>query len=177
MDEETPPNPSSERSKQRVVAENAWLKFGADHDVPVSVLRLSGIYGPRRNQFMALKAGRARRIVKEGQVFNRIHVADIAGVLDLLGSQKLPGVWNVTDDLPAPAEKVVEYCASLMKVDPPEAIAFENATMTPMARSFYGESKRVSNAKIKNAGYQFKYPNYEQSFASMWEDGSWMDDN
>ena len=133
----------------RVLAEQDWLSFGREAGVAVAVLRLSGIYGPGRNAFVNLAAGTARRLVKPGQVFNRIHVADIAGALKHLAGHSTAGIFNVTDDLPAPPQDVVAYAAEVMGVEPPPEIPFETAQLSPMARSFYGENKRVSNAAIK----------------------------
>lgn len=161
VDEETPCKPVSKRSVQRVVAEDAWLSFAGKHNLPVQIFRLSGIYGPGRNTFENFKKGKARRLVKPGQVFNRIHVADIAGVLESAMNRPSTRIFNVTDDEPAPPQDVVAYAAKLLGVDPPPEIPFETADLTPMARSFYGENKRVSNKRIKEElGYTFRYPNY-----------------
>ncbi|WP_157014326.1 SDR family NAD(P)-dependent oxidoreductase [Mesorhizobium xinjiangense] len=173
VDEETPCSPVSRRSRERLEAERAWQALGAETGLPVAILRLSGIYGPGRNPFVNLAAGTARRIIKPGQVFNRIHVDDIAGALSHLARNTLGGIYNVTDDLPAPPQDVVEYAASLMAVEPPPAIAFDEAEMTPMARSFYGETKRVSNAKLKQSGYAFTYPDYKAALDAMWRADNW----
>ncbi|MFP5077858.1 SDR family oxidoreductase [Rhizobium sp. YIM 134829] len=173
VDEETPLHPVSDRSRERVEAEAQWLAFGEAAGLPVAVLRLSGIYGPGRNGFRNLAEGTARRLVKPGQVFNRIRVEDIAGATRFLIERGLGGIYNVTDDEPAPPQDVVAEAARLMGIDPPPEIPFETATLTPMARSFYGENKRVSNAKLRDAGYAFLYPNYRQSLAALWEAGNW----
>jgi nucleoside-diphosphate-sugar epimerase len=173
VDEATEPRPVSERSIQRLAAERAWHAFAKERNVPLSILRLSGIYGPGRNAFVNLAAGRARRLVKSGQVFNRIHVDDIAGALAFLAARRHDGILNVTDDLPAPPQDVVAYAASVMKVDPPPEIDFETATLSPMARSFYGENKRVSNAAIKALGFVFAHPDYRSAFDRMWAEDSW----
>ncbi|HWK15752.1 MAG TPA: SDR family oxidoreductase [Rhizobiaceae bacterium] len=165
--------PRPGRSDGRLAAEQAWTAAGHEAGVPVALLRLSGIYGPGRNAFANLAAGTARRIVKPGQIFNRIHVADIAGALDLLAEQELDGPFNVSDDEPSPPQDVVAYAAGLMGVEPPPEIAFDEAEMTPMARSFYGETKRIANAKLKAAGYVFQYPNYRTAFETMWREGNW----
>jgi len=165
--------PRPGRSDGRLAAEQAWTAAGRAAGVPVALLRLSGIYGPGRNAFANLAAGTARRIVKPGQIFNRIHVADIAGALDLLAGRELDGPFNVSDDEPSPPQDVVSYAAGLMGVEPPPEIAFDDADMTPMARSFYGETKRVANAKLKTAGYAFQYPNYRVALDAMWRDGNW----
>jgi len=152
VDEESECRPVSKRSIQRVDAERAWSEQATRMNVPLSILRLSGIYGPGRNAFVNLERGTAKRIVKQGQVFNRIHVDDIAGALAHLSETETGGVFNVTDDQPAPPQDVVRHAAGLMNVPPPPETPFAEAEMTPMARSFYGESKRVSNAKLKAAG-------------------------
>ncbi len=168
VDEETPCRPVSKRSVQRVAAENAWLSFAREHDLPVQIFRLSGIYGPGRNTFENFKKGTARRLVKPGQVFNRIHVADIAGALKLAINRPSTRIFNVTDDEPAPPQDVVAHAAELLGVDPPPEIPFETADLTPMARSFYGENKRVSNKRIKDElGYTFRYPNYRVALKDL----------
>lgn len=173
VDERTSPRPVSERSRQRVRAEQEWQDFARERGLPLSILRLSGIYGPGRNALVNLAEGRARRLVKPGQVFNRIHVDDIAGALAFLAERRHDGILNVTDDRPAPPQDVVAYAASVMEVDPPPEIDFENATLSPMARSFYGENKRVSNAAIKALGYAFRYPDHRAALERMWAEDSW----
>jgi nucleoside-diphosphate-sugar epimerase len=175
VSEEAPLSPVSARSKERVEAEEAWMALGASAGIPVAVLRLSGIYGPGRNGFCNLDAGTARRLVKPGQVFNRIRVEDIAGSVAFLMEKGLGGVFNVTDDEPAPPQDVVLEAARLMGVEAPPEIAFETAELSPMARTFYGENKRVSNRKLRQAGYTFLYPNYRQSLRQMWEEDCWKD--
>jgi len=165
--------PRPGRSDGRLAAEQAWTAAGHEAGVPVALLRLSGIYGPGRNAFANLAAGTARRIVKPGQIFNRIHVADIAGALYLLAEKELDGPFNVSDDEPSPPQDVVAYAAGLMGIEPPPEIAFDEADMTPMARSFYGETKRIANAKLKATGYAFQYPNYRTAFETMWREGNW----
>ncbi len=176
IDETTPCNPSSGRSKRRVEAEDAWLDLGRERDIPVAILRLSGIYGPGRNAFVNLRDGTAKRLVKPDQVFNRIHVDDIAGALWHLASGRIGGVFNVTDDLPAPPQDIVAYAAGLMGVAPPPEIPFETADVSPMARSFYGENKRVSNSRIREAGYAFRFPDYRAALDALRSDGSWAGD-
>lgn len=175
VNEKTTCRPVSKRSVMRVEAEQAWLKLGEEIGRPVAILRLSGIYGPGRNALVNLESGTARRLVKPGQVFNRIHCDDIAGALwQLVGSNK-GGIFNVTDDDPAPPQDVVAYAASLMGVEPPPEIPFETAQLSPMARSFYGENKRVANAAIKAAGYSLRFPDYRAAFDHMWASGDWRD--
>jgi nucleoside-diphosphate-sugar epimerase len=173
VDERAECRPVSNRSRLRVQAERRWLDAGTAARIPVAVLRLSGIYGPGRNAFVNLESGTARRLVKPGQVFNRIHVADIAGALWHLAQARMGGIFNVTDDEPAPPQDVVAYAAGLMGVEPPREIAFETATLSPMARSFYGENKRVSNAALKAAGYLIRFADYRAALDQMWEEGDW----
>jgi nucleoside-diphosphate-sugar epimerase len=175
VDETSDCRPVSKRSVMRVAAEQEWLALGRATGKPVAVLRLSGIYGPGRNALANLEEGTARRLVKPGQVFNRIHCDDIAGALWHLAENNLGGIFNVTDDEPAPPQDVVAYAAGLMGVEPPPEIAFETAELSPMARSFYGENKRVSNAAIKAAGYGFAFPDYRSALERMWADGSWRE--
>ena len=167
VDEGSELRPRSERSKARVAAENAWLELGRTRGVPVAIIRLSGIYGPDRNNFVSLKNGTAKRLVKPGQVFNRIHVDDIAGATKLLAEKRLGGIFNVTDDEPAPPQDVVLAAAEMVGAEPPEETDFAMAELSAMARSFYGENKRVSNRKIKDAGYTFRYPTYREGLASV----------
>jgi nucleoside-diphosphate-sugar epimerase len=173
VDEDSECRPTSRRSIQRVEAERDWMALGAARGVPVAVLRLSGIYGPGRNALVNLENGTARRIIRPGQVFNRIHVGDIAGALEHLGVNRLGGVYNVTDDLPAPPQDVVEFAASLMGVAPPPEVAYAEAEMTPMARSFWGENKRVSNKRIRSTGFSFDWPDFRVALNRMWSESSW----
>lgn len=173
VDEDADLEPISERSRERVIAEQEWLGAGERIGVPVAILRLSGIYGPGRNQFLNLENGTARRLIKEGQVFNRIRVEDIGRFTQFLISLNYGGIYNVTDEEPAPAQDVVEYAARLMGVPVPPDIAFESAELSPMARSFYGESKRVSNAKATALGFEFLYPDYRESLTQMWNENAW----
>lgn len=173
VDEEAPPTPLSNRSRERVLAENQWLDAGVRNNIPVAILRLSGIYGPGRNPFVNLANGTARRIVKRDQVFNRIRVEDIGGATAFLLKRGLGGVYNITDSNPAPSQDTVEYAARLMGVPVPADIVFETAELSPMQRSFYGENKRVSNARIRGLGFEFLYPDYPMSFDQMWEEDAW----
>ncbi|KAB2692274.1 SDR family oxidoreductase [Brucella pseudogrignonensis] len=173
IDETAPLAPTSRRSLERVEAESAWEALSERHGTPVALLRLSGIYGPGRNAFVNLERGTARRIIKDGQVFNRIHVDDIAGSLRFLAGTNSGGAFNITDSEPAPPQDVVAYAAELMGVAIPPEIPFEQADLTPMGRSFYGENKRVSNQRIKALGYDFIYPDYKAAFSAMWRDDHW----
>ncbi|MBU2533149.1 MAG: SDR family oxidoreductase [Alphaproteobacteria bacterium] len=172
VDEDTAPEPSSERGRRRLNAENSW-RFAAElhANLAMQVFRLPGIYGPGRSGFDKLRDGNARRIIKPGQVFNRMHVDDIAGALLAAIDGAEPGfaVYNLSDDEPAPPQDVVAFAARLMGVAAPPEVTFDAAEMTPMARSFYGENKRVSNKRMKSElGYQLKFPTYREGLADIW---------
>ncbi len=170
VDEETPVAPRSERSIRRAAAEQAWLDFGAEHDLPVMVFRLSGIYGPGRSPFDKLRAGTARRIVKPGQMFNRIHVDDIAGAVFAGLRRPRAGVYNITDKEPAPPQDVVAHAAHLLGVPPPPEVAFEDAELSPMGRSFYGENKRVACAKAQRMlPWRLRYPTFRDGLEALLE--------
>lgn len=166
VDENTPPAPASRRGEWRVRAERAW---SAIPGLPLHIFRLAGIYGPGRGPFAKVRAGTARRIVKPGQVFSRIHVDDIAQVLAASITRPDPGaIYNVCDDDPAPPQAVIEYAARLLNLPVPPAIPFDQAEMSPMARSFYGESKRVRNDRIKiELGVTLKYPDYRTGLRAL----------
>lgn len=175
IDETTPAAPLSRSSKQRHAAEQAWLELGRKTGQAVHIFRLTGIYGPGRNAFVSLARGTAQRIVKPGQVFNRVHVDDIAATL--VASLRRPrggAVYNVTDDEPVPPQDVVAYAAQLAGIDPPPEIPFEAAQMSPMALSFYAENKRVSNHLIKNElGVRLRYPTYREGLAALYTAGEY----
>jgi len=169
VDETSPLEPSTARGQARQEAETGWLDLWREHGLPVHLFRLAGIYGPGRNQVETVKAGTAKRIVKRGQVFSRIHVADIAGILRSSMARPNPGsAYNVCDDEAAPPQEVVAYAAQLLGAAPPPEIAFEDAEMSVMAKSFYAESKRVKNDKVKQElGYEFIYPTYREGLKSL----------
>lgn len=171
VDEDCPAQPQSERGRRRLQAENDWLEWGAMHAVPVQVFRLAGIYGPGRNQLVSLQEGTARRIDKPGQVFSRIHVDDIASVLRASMRKPHAGrIYNVCDDEPAPPQEVVAYAAGLLGVSAPplEPYAEARSTLSPMAASFYQESKRVSNHRIRQElGISLAYPTYREGLSAL----------
>ncbi|MEY8803274.1 SDR family oxidoreductase [Leisingera sp. XS_AS12] len=166
VDEDTPLTPASVRGEWRQRAEAEWQ---AVPGLPLHIFRLAGIYGPGRGPFAKLMAGKARRIVKPGQVFSRIHVEDIARVLIASIMQPRPGaIYNVCDDDPAPPQDVLGYAAELLGLPVPAEVPFEEAGMTPMARSFYGENKRVSNRRIKeDLGISLLYPSYREGLRAV----------
>jgi nucleoside-diphosphate-sugar epimerase len=168
VDEAAPTRPINRRSKLRVEVEAQWRAYAESRGLPLMILRLAGIYGPGRSAFDRLRDGTARRIVKPGQVFNRIHVDDIGRVTALAAQRRLGGVFNLADDEPAPPQDLVAYAADLLGVPPPPEIAFETAEMTPMARSFYSDNKRVSNRAIKQAlGIELLHPTYRQGLDAI----------
>lgn len=171
VDEESPLTPASARGAERVAAERGWQALAAEHGLPLMIFRLAGIYGPGRGPLEKLRAGTARRIVKPGQVFSRIHVEDIAQVILAALDRPHPGaVWNLCDDDPVPPEVVLEHAARLLGLPVPPAEDFATAAMTPMARSFYGESKRVANARVKrDLGIAWRYPDYRAGLAALLE--------
>ncbi len=165
VDEATPLTPGTERGVARVRAEAGWQALG----LPLHIFRLAGIYGPGRGPFEKVRDGSARRIIKPGQVFSRIHVEDIGAVLEASITQPNPGaVYNVCDDDPAPPEDVLAHAATLLGLPPPPEIPWDQARMTPMALSFYAESKRVRNDRIKNElGVRLTYPDYRSGLAAV----------
>ena len=158
VDEESALRPVHARGEWRVAAEAAWRASG----LPAHVFRLAGIYGPGRSAFDRLRAGTARRVMKPGQVFSRIHVADIAQALLASIARPAPGrAYNLADDLPAPPQDVLTYAAELIGLPPPPEVDFEAADLSPMARSFYAESKRVANGRLREElGLRLLYPDY-----------------
>ena len=163
IDEDTAPR-ASYRSQLRLQIERDWLALGERSAKAVQIFRLSGIYGPGRNPIVKLRTGTATRLVKPGQVFNRIHVDDISGILMASIEAPRPGaIYNVTDDEPAPPQDVVVHAAALAGLTPPPETPFDPAKLSPMAASFYGENKRVANGLIRSAlGYRFRCPTYRE---------------
>jgi nucleoside-diphosphate-sugar epimerase len=170
IDETAPTRPINLRSKQRVEAEEAWRTYAEARGVPLFIERLAGIYGPGRSAFDKLREGTARRIVKPGQVFNRIHVGDIGRITALAALARLEGTYNLSDTEPAPPQDLVTYAAERMGVAPPPEVPFETAPMTEMARSFYSDNKRVSSKRILEAlGTTLQYPTYREGLDAIWE--------
>ncbi|MEC7176734.1 MAG: SDR family oxidoreductase [Pseudomonadota bacterium] len=171
IDEETPAGLLSERGQRRVAAEAQWAATG----LPMHYFRLAGIYGPGRNSLRALQNGTARRVVKQGQVFSRIHLVDITRILEASMANPNAGrAYSVCDDTPAPPQDVVTYAAELMGVSPPALQDFATAELSPMARSFYGENKRIRNNRIKDElGVSLEYPDYRAGLSALWESGTY----
>ncbi len=170
IDETAATDPLSARSAERLDAERAWRALAARADKPLAILRLAGIYGPGQNALVNLRRGTAQRIVKPGQVFNRIHVADIAQAIEAACARRANGVFNVSDDEPAPADEVVAFAASLLGVVPPPLVSYAIAekSMSPMAKSFYGEVKRAKNDTMKRElGVRLRYPTYREGIKAL----------
>jgi nucleoside-diphosphate-sugar epimerase len=164
VDETTPLAPTTARGAARVQAEADWTALG----LPLHIFRLAGIYGPGRGPFEKVRDGSARRIHKAGQVFSRIHVDDIANVLHAALVRPRPGIYNVCDDDPASPEDILGLAAELLGLPPPPIVPYEQADMTPMARSFYAENKRVRNDRIKAVlGVKLDYPTYREGLAAI----------
>jgi nucleoside-diphosphate-sugar epimerase len=169
VDEESDLAPSGDRGRRRVVAEAGWLDLHRRRGVPAHIFRLAGIYGPGRSALDTVRQGRAQRIDKPGQVFSRIHVADLAAVLRASMARPDPGaIYNVCDDDPAPPEAVIAHACALLGVEPPPLVPFDTADLSPMARSFYDDNKRVSNRRLKEVlGVALAYPSYKDGLQAL----------
>jgi hypothetical protein len=170
VDEATPPNPMSQRSQWRLEAENGWQAFAAERGIALQIFRLAGIYGPGRNPLERLLAGQERRIEKPGQVFNRTHIADIAAIVEagIRAGSKASGIFNLTDDEPAPPQDVIAFAAELLGMPAPPLVPWEGADLSPMARSFYAENKRVRNERIKrDLGVTLAFPTYREGLSAL----------
>jgi len=172
VDESMKPEPRNARTEARVAAEKEWLAFGEETGCPVQIFRLAGIYGPGRSAFDKLRDGTARRIVKQGQVFNRIHVDDIASTLEASIARPRQGaIYNIADNYPAPPDEVIAYAAELAGLPLPPAVPFEEAELTPMARSFYEGNRRIANHLIKSElGVQLAFPSYREGLVAVLRD-------
>ena len=169
VDEMSELTPSTERGEKRLKAETDWLSLYEESQLPIHLFRLAGIYGPGSNQLEKVIAGKARRRIKDGQVFSRIHVDDIVGILMASMNNPHPGrAYNLCDDEAVPPQDVVTHAAELLDVEPPEEVAFDPDNMTPMGLSFFAESKRVSNRRVKTElGYKMKYPTYREGLKAL----------
>lgn len=169
VDEESDRMPTGPRGKRRVKAEDAWVNLWQKRELPVHLFRLAGIYGPGRSALDTVRQGRARRIIKPGQVFSRIHVEDIVSVLKSSMERPNPGTaYNLCDNEAAPPQDVITYACELLGVDAPPTLDFENADLSDMARSFYQDNKRVSNARIKeDLGIRLAWPTYREGLRGL----------
>lgn len=170
IDETTACGSTQERSRLRLEAEMHWQQFASKRGLPLSVLRLSGIYGPGRNALVNAMQNSARMLIKPGQVFNRIHVYDLAQATLLAARARHDGVLNITDDLPAPPQEVIRYAHDLLGKSYPQAQQFDTADISAMARSFYSENKRVSNRLSKSVlGLTYSYPTYRHGLDALYK--------
>lgn len=171
VDEKSELRGASERSKRRIAAEENWRALAKSHDLPLIIFRLPGIYGPGRSAIDTVRAGRAKRIFKEGQVFSRMHVEDIAAVLEAsMQNPRAHDLYNLADDEPAPPQDVIEYACGLLGVEPPPLIPLEEADLSDMAKSYYADNKRVSNQRMKNAlAVTLKYATYREGLKSIFK--------
>ena len=169
VDESSDLRPVGPRGRRRVEAEEGWLDLWRRHGRPVHLFRLAGIYGPGRGPFEQVRTGTAKRVIKPGQVFSRIHVDDIVQVLEASMAKPRPGAaYNVCDDEAAPPQDVIVEASRLLGLTPPPEIPFETANLSPMARSFYDELKRVSNRRIRDElGVRLRYPTYREGLAAL----------
>lgn len=163
VDESVVAEPSSKRGSRRARAEAQWIALFQSHHLPVHIFRLAGIYGPGRSALDTIRAGLARRVDKPGQIFSRVHIDDIVDVLLASMARPNPGaIYNVADDCPAPSHEVIAHACEMLGMPVPPLIPYEDADLTPMARSFYSDNKRISNERIKNElGVTLKYPDYK----------------
>jgi nucleoside-diphosphate-sugar epimerase len=175
VDESSESHSLSQTAKVRLNAENAWLSLAQNHQLPLHIFRIAGIYGPQRNALTRLAQGKTQTIYKENHFFSRIHVADSAAIL--LASITKPNpisVYNVADDEPAPSYEVDAYAAHLLNIPAPEKIPFELATVSPMTKEFYSHHRRVSNDRIKQElSVQLMYPSYREGLSNLYETGDY----
>ncbi len=170
VDEAAPIRPVHQRGVRRAEAEQAWNEIGETVGVPVTVLRLPGIYGPGRSAFDQLRAGTAKRLVKPGQIFSRAHVDDIAQAIEAALALETGAVLNIADDEPAPPQDVVTEAARILGVDPPPEESFEAASsrLSPMALEFYSANRRIANGRMKEElGLTLRHPTYREGLRAI----------
>ena len=173
VDEDSALEPTGDRGCRRVAAEQGWRELAAAHALPLHIFRLAGIYGPGRSALDNVRRGTAKRIHKPGQVFSRIHVDDVASVLEASIARPNPGAaYNLCDDDPAPPAEVVAHACELLGVAPPPIVPFAEAELSPMGRSFYRDSKRVANRRIKDElGVTLRYASYRDGLKALLDQG------
>ncbi|AHA28343.1 NAD-dependent epimerase/dehydratase family protein [Candidatus Liberibacter americanus] len=174
VSENTPLNPISCSATRRFEAEKKWLLISKRLNIKLAILRLAGIYGPKRNPFINICKKNAVRIIKKEQVFNRIRVEDVAKCVVFLMNKNIEGVFNISDDEPSPPQDVIMEATSIMNIEPLIEIDFDKANISHMMRSFYADNKRVSNKKIKSIGFQLLYPNYRISLQQLWDNNNYI---
>lgn len=173
VNEESELRGTSERALRRIEAENAWRGLAQENNLPLIVFRLPGIYGPGRSALDTVREGKAKRVYKEGQVFSRMHVDDIAAALEAsMERPRLYDLYNLADDEPAPPQDVIEYACKLLGVEPPPLVPIEQAALSSMAKSFYADTKRVSNSRMKNSlGLTLRFPTYREGLDDIFRTG------
>lgn len=171
VDEDSNLYPTTDRARRRIRAEADWASFGAEWSLPVTIFRLPGIYGPGRSAIDTVRAGKTRRIYKEGQVFSRMHVDDIAAAIAAsLEGPQTHDLYNLADDEPAPPQDVIEYACKLLGVEPPPLVPIDDADLSEMAKSFYADNKRVSSKRMKEAlGITLAYPTYREGLEAIFK--------
>ena len=169
VDENSALKPSSDRARRRIAAEADWAGLAVEYELPLIIFRLPGIYGPGRSALDTVRAGKARRVYKDGQVFSRMHVSDIAAALHAsMDGPDAHDLYNLADDEPAPPQDVIAYACELLGVDPPPLVEIEDADLSPMAKSFYADNKRVSNKRMKETlGITLAYPDYREGLRAI----------
>ena len=167
IDEDAPDRPDTHRGHSRFAAEEAWRAIAAERGVPLCILRIAGIYGPGRSNFDALRDGRAQRVVKPGQVFNRVHVADLGRITAAAAEKRLEGTLIASDDEPAPNAEVIAHAAHLLGVTPPPEIPYDQAELSPMARSFWADNKRLRSRRRGELGIDLLYPTYREGLKAI----------
>ena len=172
IDETMPAEATSARGRRRIVAEQDWLALGAHRATRTQIFRLAGIYGPGRSAIDRMREGNAHRVVKPGQVFNRIHVDDIAAaVIAGIDGRGAEQIYNVTDDEPAPPQDVITFAAGLLHMPPPPEVPFEDAQLSPMAASFYADNKRIRNDRLRqDLGVALQFPTYREGLRAILAD-------
>lgn len=167
VDDRAPTEPSTQRGRERLAAERGWTAWAAARGAGAALIRIAGIYGPGRSVFDALAQGRAQRVVKPGQVFNRIHVADLGRIAAAALLRGATGPIIAADQEPAPAPEVMVHACRLLGIEPPPEVSFDAARLSPMARSFYAETKRLRPGRLAELGVTLRYPTYREGLAAL----------
>jgi nucleoside-diphosphate-sugar epimerase len=174
VDETAPVARGSARAAARIAAEDGWRAFADRAGAAVAALRLGGLYGPARNAFVNLSRGTARRVLKPDQVFNRIHVADAAAGTAAALVRAFPGVVNFTDGQPSAADDPILFAAALMGIAPPDPVAYDPTQLSPLARAFWEENRRVRSDRLRSRlGVALRYPTFREGLGALWRDGTW----
>ena len=168
IDEDAPTNPGTERGKARLAAEEGWRGWCDERGLTLAIFRIAGIYGPGRSAIEALQEGRAKRLVKQGHVFNRIHVTDLGRIIAAAAAQEAGGIFNLCDDLPAPPQDLITHAATLTGLPCPPEEPYDAQALSPMARSFYSENKRLRSRRVgPELGVTLRYPDYRAGLAAI----------